>query len=101
MNATADATTFAIGDEVSWSVEIPGLGISVNLEALVLTVEQDENVGTVLTLLPWGQHGQHLRVVAYSNPTDPEFVALEVLSLTGRAFEADHLARIVASHENC
>lgn len=98
MTATATATpAFATGDEVSWSVEIPGLGIPISVEALVLTVEEDENVGTVLTLLPWGQS---VRLVAYSNPTDPEFVALEKLSLTGRAFGADHLARIIASHED-
>lgn len=95
MDTAADIFFFSPGQEVVWTVSIPGLDITIDTAAVVLTCENDDNLGEVLTILPWGQK---LAWIAWSNASisEPHSVALEELRATGRTFTAEQMAQIVA-----
>lgn len=95
MNTTTDIFFFSPGQEVAWTVAIPGLDISVEMVAVVLTSDDDHNLGEILTILPWGQK---LAWLAWSNASvsEPHAVAMEELRLTGRTFTTEELRGIVA-----
>lgn len=95
IDTDTDVFFFSRGQEVTWKVAIPGLDIEIDMTAVVLTVENDDNLGEVLTILPWGQK---LAWVAWSNASVSvnHAVALEDLRATGRVFADEHVSRIVA-----
>lgn len=99
MNTTTTTEfTFAVGQEVEWTVSIPGLwDINVTTMGVVTAVEDDRHVGELYTLLVWGQATP---MNAYSNASTSEAwsVALEDLRPTGRRFDAEQMNAILSRY---
>lgn len=92
--APAPAFPFSVGQEVNWTSEIPGLGIEITTVAVVVAVVPgDEFLDAYAWLLVWGDDSL---TISYSDaiPADPQAIAMEKLSPTGRTFTADKLIEI-------